>query len=763
MLTSNPGRTRPISCCLYVDSPAKRGRAGVWQPLRGGGLALLTVLVGLIAWGGCVMPARVTGGSTPLTYETIFGPQAVDFDGQYARGLSWRPDGQRLQLRSEGVLVLEDALSGAQVPAYDHDRFAAVLALNEAFNEANADWCARRPELLHDDYSIAVLDHKDRLYAYRFDDQTLTGLTPEPAERETLGLSPQATYVTFTVDHDLYCIDLRTGVQTRLTADGSETLLNGILDWVYQEEVFGRGRWRACWWSADETHLAYLQLDDSEVPVYPLVDYLATHPTSRLERYPKAGDPNPKPRLGVVSPDGGATVWVDLSGYADADIIVHGVQWSPDGRLIYCVKDRESRWLDLNEADPNTGEARTLLRETSPAWVDLYDGPRWLDDGSFLWRSARDGWAHLYRYTRDGELIRQITSGEWEVQGLLGVDEPAGWVYFSGQYDTAIETHAYRIQLTGGEIQRLTEPGASHRVSLDPTCHYFIDTFSSVLVPPRVHLRRSDGELVRVLSENDVPALAEYRFCRPEFVRVPTSRGYSLKGMLLRPPHWNPLQRYPAMVFTYGGPHGPVVHNRWGRDDGLFKQLLAQEGYLVWTVDPYSASGESARSAWHCYLRLGVTELADLEDSLAWLGGYANADLGRVGIAGHSYGGFMVAHALTHSTAFKIGIAAAAVTDWRNYDSIYTEAFMSVPEKNPDGYEQASAVAAAGRLHGRLLLGHGLLDDNVHAQNAFQFIHALQHAGRDCDVEFYAADDHGLYGNGDHWQRRQYEFIRQNL
>ncbi|MCK4340481.1 MAG: S9 family peptidase [Phycisphaerae bacterium] len=698
-----------------------------------------------------------------MTFETLYGPQRVNFSGHYATGMRWLPDGQHFLHRRDGILQKVDAVSDEATPAYDHEAFQTALADHEDFDEAAARWAARRPTILSDDHAVAVVEHDERLYFYRFADQTLTCLTKAAGERRALTLSPDQTHVAFVVDNNIYTINIASGQQKQLTHDGSDTVLNGVLDWLYQEEVFGRGQWRSYWWSEDGRYLAYLQLDERDVPLYPLYDYLSTHPEDLGFPYPKAGDPNPKPCLGVVRPAGGETVWVDPAQYDGTEIIILGVTWSPDGRLLYCVKDRESRWLDLNVAPPETGQSRTLLRETTPAWVDYYDSPHWLADGSFLWFSARDGWQHLYHYTRDGQLIRRVTAGEWEARTLHGVDEERGWVYFSGTRDSHVETHAYRVPLTGGDIERLTEPGFSHRVSFDPHFQYFIDTFSNVAIPPKVYLRHGDGELVRVISANEVAALAEYQLSEPELVRIPTPAGPALNAMIIRPPNWNPWRKYPVMVSTYAGPHGPSVHNRWGGRSYIAKQFLAQQGHIVWTIDPYSASGEGAVSAWHCYQRLGVTELADLEASLRWLAEHENADLERVGIEGYSYGGFMVAYALTHSEMFKLGIAGLTVSDWRNYDSIYTEMFMRTPENNPAGYEQSSVVAAADQLHGRLLLVHGALDDNVHLQNVMQLMHALEQAGRDFEVLIYPRDGHGLHNYRSHWRTRRLDFIMQNL
>ena len=271
-------------------------------------------------------------------------------------------------------------------------------------------------------------------------------------------------------------------------------------------------------------------------------------------------------------------------------------------------------------------------------------------------------------------------------------------------------------------------------------------------------LRRVTGETVRVLSANDVPALRRYRLSRPELLRIPTPDGYELNALIVRPLDRLPWQKHPVYTLVYGGPHAPSVHNRWPHDLA-FQQWLAQRGYIVFVCDPHSASGESAASAWRAYQQLGVTELADLETALRWLAEHEHADLDRTAIFGHSYGGYVAAYALTHGSLFKAGIAVAGLADWRNYDSIYTERYMRTPQNNPDGYERSSVAAAAKHLHGRLLILHGMQDDNVHVQNGLQLMHALQQANQPFDVMLYPGDDHGVHGYYAERQRLGTEFL----
>lgn len=702
-----------------------------------------------------------SGGRKPITRDTVHGSEAVNFSGDYERDLQWSPDGRHLYKRRFGVLREFDAVTGRSQPAYDVKVFRQALKAHGKFDAPAAKRLSRQPTMFSRDRSVALLEHDQRLYLYRFEKGELEELGSRAVARQVISLSPDSAYVAYVRENDLYTVSTVTKKTKRLTRNGSETLLNGIFDWVYWEELWNHDR-RAYWWSEDGRYLAYLQSDESAVPSFTIADYLPTHPGYRQAHYPKAGDPNPQVRLGVVSPHGGKTTWVDLKEYDRIDLLISWVGWSPDHRLLFAAQDREQRWLELNEADPETGRTRRLLSETSPAWVEFHEPPHWLADGTFLWISAGDGWSHWYHHRRDGTRIRRLTGGSWEVRRGHGTDADERWAYFSGTRDSHVELHAYRVHLAGGPVERLTAPGFTHQVNFDSGCNYFIDTFSNLTTPPKVELRRSDGAFVRVLSENDVPALDEYVISPPRMVRIPTPAGHFLNATIIKPPNVDPQKRYPVLCLVYGGPHAPQVHNRWPREFGWL-QWLAQQGIIIWICDPNSASGEGAVSAWRCYQKLGVTELQDLEAGLRWLAENENADLERVGIHGHSYGGFMTAFALTHSKMFKLGLAAASVTDWRNYDSIYTERFMRTPLNNPDGYRESSVVEAAGNLHGRLLLIHGALDDNVHLQNTLQLIDALQKADQPFELMILPRDTHGFWNYQQFWQRLKDGFLKENL
>lgn len=684
----------------------------------------------------------------PITREVAIGPEGkVDFDGSYISGLRWAPEGRHYFERRDDVLQRVEAVTDAAVPAYDHVSLETALRNIGGLEEKEARRLARRPERMTDDFSFALIRSDQRLFVYEFAAGALRLLSEDAAQMECREFSPRGSYVGFVQHHNLYTLDTRTGRQTAITSDGSETLLNGKLDWVYQEEVYGRGRWGAYWFSPDETRIAFLQFNETGVPRYHLVEAMALHPNIESFHYPKAGDRNPGVRLGVAASAGGPTTWIDLSRYEGIDILIVRVGWSPRGRLYFQVQDREQTWLELNRADPADGSMHTLLRETSGAWVEPIGEPHWLEDGSFLWLSERDGWRHLYHYDADGRLIRRVTGGDWEVRDLFGVDAVSGWVYFSGTRDSAIEEHAYRIQLDGGAIERLTIPGFDHSTRFDPQFRMFIDTFSNSATPTRVHLREANGRSIRVISENEVAALAEYEIPRTEFLRIPARDGYMLNASMILPPDYDPARKYPVWIYTYAGPHSPVISNSWGGGRAALNWYLATQGYVIWSCDNRSASGNGAISAWQCYQRMGETELADIEDGVRWLIDQGIGDAERIGIYGHSYGGYITAYALTHSRMFKLGIAGAPVTDWRYYDTIYTERYMRTPQNNPAGYDTSSVVKAAAELHGRLVLLHGMADDNVHPLNTMRLIHELQQKRKLFGLMLYPLDSHGI-GHG---------------
>jgi dipeptidyl-peptidase-4 len=591
----------------------------------------------------------------------------------------------------------------------------------------------------------ALFTLDDDLHYYSFERATVTRLTRTAGEEEEAAFSPDGRRVAFVRANNLYAVDIDPVREWNVTVDGTPQILNGKLDWLYQEEIYGRGRFRAFWWSPDSTRLAFLQLDERPVPEYTVVDHIPYRPGLEVTDYPKAGDPNPLVKLGISRVGSGPPLWADHSTYASSEPLIVNVDWTPDSRfVVHQVQNREQTWLDLNLADASDGRIRRLLRETTKAWVSELGNPLWLEDGSFLWFSERSGFKHLYHMNADGSLRRPVTSGRWDVRTLFGVDKKAGVAYFNAGARRHIDTDIFRIGLNGEGMTRLSRTDGTHRATFNPGFTQYVGVWSDVNTPSQSRLHRADGSEIRVLEANDVRSLREHRLSAPEFVEVRMRDGFVTDAQIIKPADLTPGKRYPVYQFTYAGPGTAQVRNQWGGSQYMFHQLLAQRGFVVWVHDNRSAGGRGVEAQWPVYGRLGEAELEDLEDGVRWLKQQPYVDPDKVVLSGWSYGGFMTAYALTHSASWAGGIVGAPVTDWRDYDTIYTERYMKVPKNNQDGYRRTAPRFAARNLRGRMLLLHGTLDDNVHVQNSLQFAYELQRAGKPFEMMLYPKSRHGI-------------------
>jgi dipeptidyl aminopeptidase/acylaminoacyl peptidase len=696
----------------------------------------------------------------PITFETLYGKKRPNFAGNPVAGLTWI-DGEHFLQVKEGRLRKVNAQSGRSQPFFDPARLAAGLATLPTIHRDAADALARSYFLhMNPQRTAALFHHDDDLYYCKLDGSGAVRLTHEPGRAELASFSPDGRFVAFVRGYNLHVVDIATQTDRALTTDGSELIRNGKADWVYFEEIFDRS-WHAYWWSPDSSHIAFFRFDDSAVATFPVVNPVEKRPVPELTPYPKAGAANPRVKLGIVSVGGAAPHWADLGDYSETARILTRAGWLPDSTKVYLyVQDRAQTWLDFCTISVNGGAPVRLFRETTKAWVDDPGPPSFLKDGSFLFFSERTGWKHLYHFAADGKVKGPITSGSWEARKLHHVDEAGGWVYFSGTRDSHIANNLYRVKLDGTDCQRLTTAAGDHRSSVAPQGKLFIDTHSDHRVPAQVRLCQTDGTLARLLDTNPVYAVEEYRRGAYELAQIPLPDGFVLEGSLLKPPDFDAGRKYPVWFMTYAGPHAPTIHDSWG-NGRLRDEMLAQLGFIVFRCDPRSASGKGACSTWTAYRQLGRQELRDIEDALGWLAKRPYIDAKRIGMSGGSYGGFMTAYALTHSKLLAAGIAAAPVTDWHNYDSIYTERYMNTPQENPEGYKQTSVVAAAGHLHGKLLLVHGLMDDNVHAQNSFQLVEALQRAGKEFEFMVYPRSRHGVGGR--HFERLAIDFMTRAL
>jgi len=569
--------------------------------------------------------------------------------------------------------------------------------------------------------------------------------------KEEAHLSPDGASASFVRSNNLVVVDAATLQEWAVTNDGGPELFHGMLDWVYQEEIYGRGNFQGHWWNPNGGMLAFLSLDESAVREFTLVNHVPEGfldreriVTTEVSNYPKSGDPNPFARMSIAHTSDRRVVPVDLSGFPK-DVLVMRVEWTPDGKtLLLSLSDRIQTWAELCAVDPATGALTKWIREESKTWVNRTDPLRWLDDGTFLWLSERTGYAHVYHYAPGGKLLSAVTSGDWQVRSIERIDEPQKLLWLEGTKDGATGRHLYRIGLDGKGLVCLTPGVGTHTAQLNPDGTFLIDSWSAMDQPTIVRvLDGNTGTVVKDLGQATKGEADKYAFSERQRLTVKARDGYELDASVQLPPDWKQGALYPVYLPTYSGPDSATVRDSWAHSS--YNQFLAQQGFVILQVNVRSASNRGQQHSGTCYQQLGVQELKDLEDAVDHVCAQFGGDPARIAISGWSYGGFMAGFALTHSKKFALGLAGAGVYDWRLYDTIYTERYMRTPQENAAGYDATSVIRAAKDLHGHLVLLHGTMDDNVHMQNTMQLVWELQKAGKqDFELMVYPRSRHGL-------------------
>ncbi len=708
-----------------------------------------------------------------ITLELIDGPDSLLAD--QASAPQWLGKTNLLKTKSGNREFLLDAETAAYVdqPSRPFSPSAVKKAIVDAgIADEIADGLSRAKPTLPTNNRVAIFSDGDHAIAYFTEGQKETKdairiLGTPDAPAELFHFNDDESRVAFTTPKGLHFFDLETQAE-KLVPAGSDKILMGKLDWVYQEELYGRGNFKGFWWQPNGNRVAYLELDESALIPFTVMDHLPVRGKSEFTNYPKAGDPIPTVKVGVADSVGlEETTWIDLSRYDDQEILVSRVSWSADGKQILIqVQNRVQTWLDLIAVDADGQNARLLFRDQTPAWIESPGDPVFLSNGEFLWRSPRSGYSHIYRYDSEGKLIGPVTEGHWEVRSMQGVDKANQYCYFTATRENAIDIHCYRVDIKTGAITQLTSTPGTHSADFNDEFTFFIDSYSNVEEPAEYYVRNCDGGLIRRLSADSDDRLKYLDIASPEFLEVPSGNEQPMDAMLIKPPDFDPSKKYPVLIHIYAGPQAPRVRNRFGGEWYLWHQMLAQQGYVIWMCDNQSASFRSIKNVWPVHRNFAHNELADIEKGIDWLKAQSWVDADRIGIWGWSYGGYMTAYALTHSKSFKLGISGAPVTDWKNYDAIYTERYMGLPQDNPEGYEATTVLNdKAQNLHGKLLLIHGTIDDNVHLNNTIQFVKELQYAGKQFDLMLYPSNRHSVKDKKQvaHLRRLMTEFVLKNL
>ncbi|MGY6630341.1 MAG: S9 family peptidase [Wenzhouxiangella sp.] len=564
-------------------------------------------------------------------------------------------------------------------------------------------------------------------------------------------LSPDGRFVAFVRNQNLIKASLADGTETALTEDGGGVISNGMAEFIAQEEM---GRSTGFWWSPDSRRIAFLQVDES--PIAPTLRYEieAGSITMIEQRYPFTGTPNVRYRLGVIDLDEGHTDWIDLGD--NEDIYIPRVNWLPDGQtLSFQRQSRDQKTLELLFVEPGQTPPRVVLTETADTWINLHDDLRFLSElPAFIWSSERDGHNHLYLFSNQGELIRQLTGGEWDVDALKGVDEELGLIYFTAAEVSPQEKHLYRQSLvtrTPEAVHRISRRSGWHSIRMDASARVFVNQFSSSEQPPQLSLHAADGERVAWLVENrldrDHPYHAFRAGHRPsEFGHLIGPSEQRLYYRLIRPANFDPDKRYPVFFHLYGGPTHRLATNSWGRR-ALIDQYFARKGYVVFTLDNRGIVRQGKAFQDAAYLNLGRIEIIDQMVGLDWLRGQSFVDPDRVGIFGWSYGGYLALMAAArHPGEFAASVAVAPVTDWALYDTHYTERYLGKPQDQPEAYAQGNVLTFAEQISDPLLLIHPMADDNVLFTHSTLLMQALQEAHIPFDLMTYPGEKHAIAG-----------------
>ena len=711
---------------------------------------LLATLLLSVFFATSTAAQQPTGAGKALTVERIYSQPSLS--GRLTRGLVWTPDGKRLSYfetkgsakEAKTELWEMDAASGERRLLVASDKLESILPA-EPSKPTQATGLGRRapsqyqwaPDgagiLFQGPAALAWLDVKS---------QTERTLVSGKATLADPKISPDGRNVSFVRDHNVWLVNLADGKEHAITQGGTEEVRKGELDWVYPEELEIK---TAYWWSPDSSAIAYLEMDERKVSQYPMVDFSSPSGEAEMERYPTAGGANPIVRVFVAPLNGGEPRAMDTG--AETDIYIPRVNWLTDSKHLAIQRlNRTQTTLDLLIAEAATGKTRAALSENDPNWINVSDDLYFLKDGKrFLWSSERSGYRHLYLYDLEGKQLAQLTKGEWEISAVDAIDESKGLVYFSAAEKSPLERCLYRVAFDGTGFTRLTKDEGTHAAVFAPNAAAFYDTYSNTATPPRQDLYRADGSRIATINENKVAELADYHLSPVEFLTVKSRDGVQLNASIIKPPDFNPQKKYPVLVYTYGGPHAQVVRNGWGGANFLWHQLMAQKGYIIFSLDNRGSAGRGHAFEAPLHFRMGAQELSDQRDGVKYLRSLSYVDANRIGIWGWSYGGHMTLHAMFEAgDDFKVGFAGGPVTDWRYYDTIYTERYLGLPQRNEKGYQDSSPVKYAGQLKGRLLIAHGTGDDNVHYANTLAVINDLIDAGKYVEVLAFPGRGHGV-------------------
>lgn len=731
---------------------------------------LIAAALGAVALAFPAVRAQSSADPSRITVERIFA--SPDFRGGPISQPAWLSGGssyiEARPARDGGTdLVKVDIVTGAETVLAKAAQLAAEgRSLDVEDLSLSGD--AHIAILFHNSVQVWRQNTRGIYHVFDFRTGKLTPVSVRPGLQMFAKVSPDGKKIGFVRDNNIVVTDLATGREEQLTTDGSESIINGTTDWVYEEELGLRDAFR---WSPDSKHIAFWRFDQSAVPAMPIVNETAdVYPTVATLRYPKAGQPNARVKVGVIALASRAKTWLDVG--PDTGQYVARMEWVGGDSLAVQRMPRKQNSVDVLMVSAATGRSRTVITDRDSAYVDVENGDlQWIgkEQRQFLWLSDRTGWRQLFLYGRDGKVVRQVTTDGMDVLDVLAVDEANGFVYVSAAAPTPMERNVYRVSLTGGAMTRVTTQPGTHVVSISPDAKYAVDIFSTIASPAVATLYALPSmSAIRVLQDNAPlkTRLAQVSMRPAQFIKVPMPDGTLLDGYRIVPANFDSTQKYPVLMYMYGGPASPQVNDAWGGTRYLWHQMLAQQGYVVVCVDNRGAAWRGRDFRKTTQYRLGVKESQDQIDAARWVGRQSWGDASRIGIWGWSYGGYLSSlTAGRGGDVFKAALVVAPVTDWDLYDSIYTERYMWTPQENPEGYRVSAPQSYVSGVKARMLLVHGTGDDNVHPQNTLQYANKLEAAGKPFYMLLYPNRTHSISGGNTsvHLFNSLTRFVLENL
>lgn len=700
--------------------------------------------------------------------DDIFNNKALKPDGLDA--LTPMGDGKHytslVSLNKDQAIVKYSYRSGKAV-----DTLVKASQLEEYQEDMKIDYYRFTPDesrILIGAFSEKIYRYSTREnnFIYDLKSKTLKLISPGGKQRYAT-ISPDGKNIAYVRGNNLFVRNLKTNNETQVTTDGlSGQIINGATDWVYEEEfAFDK----AFFWSPDGKKIAYYTFDESEVKEFSLTYYGDLYPNHESFKYPKAGEVNSKVSLHIFSLDPHSIIDVKIQG--DYEYIPR-IKWSANpGILTVQTMNRHQNELSFHSVDASTGISTILFEEKSDTYLEIDDDLTFLPDKKqFIWSSEKSGYKHLYLYNlSDGSEVKQITSGDWEVSEYLGYHSKKKVIYYISTEASELERNLYSVSISKGTKKLITPEKGTHSISFSTDYTYFIDQFTSANKPLQIGLYSRSGKKIRTIEDNQSfqDSLNAFALGKKEFFEFYTKDSTLLNGWMIKPPDFEEGRKYPVLMYVYGGPGSQTVTNSWGRHDhNLWYQLLAQQGYIIASVDNRGTGARGKKFRDCTYKQLGVLETSDQIEAAKYLSGLDYVDGRRMGIWGWSYGGYMSSNCLMQKDpVFRMAIAVAPVSHWKFYDSIYTERYMQTPKENKEGYEAGSPINKVGDLQGHFLLVHGGADDNVHPQNTYELVEALVQKNKQFDLFIYPNKNHGIYGGNTrrHLFTKLTDFVLENL